>query len=138
MLTGWKRGACVFLSLFFGVGTALFQMGYLAGRHRLNPFTLADLFVSFFMLVSVAGMLRRRPWGDFLNALSWAVPLCGMRLRPHPFCVLPGCRFAARRGDCHGCWTPDRAFADCRASCSPRKAHLGMPAVLFCHAIVVF
>ncbi len=70
MLTGWKRTACLFWSLFFGVGTALFQMGYLAGRHRLNPFTLADLFVSFFMLVSVAGMLRRRRWGDFLNALS--------------------------------------------------------------------
>ena len=72
MLTGCKRTACLSCSLFFGVGTAVFQVGYLAGRHRLNPFTLADLFVSFFMLVSVAGMLRRRRWLYFLNALCWA------------------------------------------------------------------
>ncbi len=72
MLTGWKRTACLFWSLFFGLGTALFQLGYLRRHHRLNPFTLADLFVSFFMLVSVAGMLRRRRWGDLLNALAWA------------------------------------------------------------------
>jgi len=71
MLTGWKRTACLSCSLFFGVGTAVFQLGYLRQHRRLNPFTLADLFLSFFMLVSVAGMLRRR-WGDFLNALCWA------------------------------------------------------------------
>ncbi len=124
MLSGWKRGACLFWSLFFGVGTALFQVGYLRSYHHVNPFTLADLFVSIFMLASVAGMLLRRPWGDFLNALAWAVPLCGIRLGADLFCLLPGCCFPARCRDRYSRRTPHRASDDRRASGGAKKPGL--------------
>lgn len=49
-----------------------FQFGYVRGTGHINQFTLIDMVVSVFILTSVPGMLRRRPWGDVLNALCWA------------------------------------------------------------------
>ena len=71
-MTGKWRIACLAASVFYGLGAMAFQLGYVRGTGHINQFTLIDMVVSVFMLGSVIGMLRCRPWGDVLNALCWA------------------------------------------------------------------